>query len=515
MGAAPGPTPKETSSVTRDIPTDPADLGAAEARRLIARRALSALELTEACIARVEAVDHAVNALVARDMDGLRAGARRADAAQAAGEPLGALHGLPFGVKDMIDVAGLPTTFGSELYAGNIATRDDAIVTAMRAAGAVPMGKTNNPEWSAGGNTRNRVYGATANPHDLTRTCAGSSGGSAAGLAAGYFPLATGSDTGGSLRNPAAFCGVVGYRPSPGVVPGDTRGIGYFPLSTSGPMARNVEDTGLMLSVMARPDMRDPYTAVVEGRTAWDAGAFARLPRRDLSSLRVAFTEDFGFAPTEAIIRAHFRTIVPRIAPLFARAEEGTPDCAGADRIFAVLRGVLFVAQHGARLDAHPDKVGPNVTENVHEGRGFTADDIAGALAMQGAYHQRWQDWFETHDLVISPAVTISPRDWHELYPARIDGVATQSYYHWLAMAYASTIAGHPSITIPCGTDANGMPFGLQIVGRRYDDLGVLAVAAELEAVIAGIADLAPRGPDIAALRAARPLSEAEGFLSL
>ncbi|AUC53936.1 amidase [Sagittula sp. P11] len=496
-------------------PTDPADLGAAEARRLIARKALSASELAEACITRVEAVDHAVNALVARDFDGLRAGAWAADKALSSGADLGPLHGLPFGVKDMIDVAGLPTTFGSELFRDNIAKKDDAMVAAMRGAGAIPMGKTNNPEWSAGGNTRNRVYGATANPHDLTRTCAGSSGGSAAGLAAGYFPLATGSDTGGSLRNPAAFCGVVGYRPSPGVVPGNTRGIGYFPLSTSGPMGRNVEDTALMLSVLARPDMRDPYTAVVDGRTAWDPARFATLPRCDLSSLRVAFTEDYGFAPTEGIVRDHFRRVVPQLAPLFGTADEGTPDCADADRIFSVLRGILFVATHGKRLDDHPEQVGPNVTENVREGRSFTPDNIAEALSMQGAYHQRWQIWFESHDFVISPAVTISPRDWHELYPTEIDGVATKSYYHWLAMAYASTVAGHPSITIPCGTDANGMPFGLQIVGRRYDDLGVLAVAAELEAIIAGISDLAPKGPDIAALKSAGRLSDVEGFLSL
>ena len=497
------------------VPTDPADLGAAEARRLISRRALSALELADACIARVQALDHAINAVVARDFDGLRADAKKADDAQAAGARLGALHGLPFGVKDMIDVAGLPTTSGPELFRDNIPAKDGAIVTAMRAAGAIPMGKTNNPEWSAGGNTRNRVYGATANPHDLTRTCAGSSGGSAAGLAAGYFPLATGSDTGGSLRNPAAFCGVVGYRPSPGVVPGSTRGVGFFPLPTSGPMARNVEDAALMLSVMARPDMRDPYTAVVDGRTAWDAAGFARLPRRDLSALRVAFTEDYGFAPTENIVRAHFRRAMAQLAPVFGRAEEGTPDCRDADRIFSVLRGVLFVAEHGQRLDDHPAMVGPNVTANVHEGRGYSADDIAGALTMQGEYHQRWQTWFETHDVVISPAVTISPRDWHELYPAQIDGIATKSYYHWLAMAYASTLAGHPSITIPCGFDGNGMPFGLQIVGRRYDDLGVLAVAAELEAVIAGLPEFAPRAPDLAAIRSARPISEDPDFLSL
>lgn len=494
--------------------TDPADLGAIEARSLIARKALSPVELTEACIARVEKVDHAVNALVARDFDGLRAGAKAAEAAVMSGAPLGALHGLPFGVKDMIDVKGLPTTFGSEAFRDNVATGDDAIVSAMRQAGATPMGKTNNPEWSAGGNTRNRVYGVTANPHDLTRSCAGSSGGSAVALACGYAPLATGSDTGGSLRNPAAFCGIVGYRPSPGVVPGNTRAAALIPLPTSGPMARNVADCALMLSVLARPDRNDPYTLVENGKTLWDPAEFATLPRRDLSSLKIAVTEDYGFAPTESIVRDHFREAMPQLAPFFGQVEETTPDCTDADRIFSVLRAVQFLGVHAKLVDEQPEMVGPNVRDNVEEGRSYSAEDVAQAIFAQGRYYRAWQAFFETTDYVISPAVCISPRDWHELYPTEIDGVPTKSYYHWLAMAYASTIAGHPSITIPCGRDANGMPFGLQIVGKRHDDLGVLAVAAELEAVIAGISDLAPRGPDIAALADAPHLSEAPGFLT-
>lgn len=494
--------------------TNPADLGALAARQLIARKALSPVELAQACIARVEAIDPAVNALVARDFDGLLADARRAEAAVMAGGPLGALHGLPFGVKDMLDVKGLPTTFGSEVFRDNIATRDDAIVAAMRRAGASPIGKTNTPEWSAGGNTRNRVYGVTANPHDITRSCAGSSGGSAVALACGYAPLATGSDTGGSLRNPAAFCGIVGFRPSPGVVPGDTRAAALIPMPTSGPMARSVADCALMLSVLARPDRADPYTAVIGGRTLWDGADFGRLPRVDLSSLRIAVTEDYGFAPTEGLIRDHFRKVLPQLAPVFGTLEDATPDCTDADRIFSVLRAVQFLGVHAKLVDEQPDLVGPNVHDNVAEGRRYSAEDVAQAIFAQGRYYRAWQAFFETTDYLISPAVTISPRDWHELYPTAIDGVPTKSYYHWLAMAYASTIPGHPSITIPCGRDANGMPFGLQIVGRRHDDLGVLAVAAELEAVIAGIPGLAPRGPDLAALAAAPRLSEAPGFLT-
>ncbi|OCX61192.1 amidase [Thioclava sp. SK-1] len=494
--------------------TDPADLGALEARRMIARKDLSPVELTQACIARVDALDHAVNALIARDFDAVRQGAKAAEAAVMSGAPLGLLHGLPFGVKDMIDVAGLPTTFGSEIFRDNMASTDDAIVAAMRAQGAVPLGKTNNPEWSAGGNTRNRVYGVTANPYDVTRTCAGSSGGSAVALACGYAPLATGSDTGGSLRNPAAFCGVVGFRPSPGVVPGNTRGTALIPLPTSGPMARSVADAGLMLQVLARADRDDPSTVVIDGATPWAPASFGNLPRVDLSSLRVAMSEDFGFAPVEGIIRDHFRKVVPQLAPFLAGVDEAHPNCDGADRIFSVLRAVQFLCTHPKLVDDHPDLVGPNVHDNVAEGRSYSAEDVAQALFAQSRYYRDWQSFFERHDYLITPAVTISPRDWHELYPTQIDGVATKSYYHWLAMAYASTLAGHPSITIPCGHDANGMPFGLQIIGKRHDDLGVLAVAAELEAVIAGLSDLAPRRPDLTALAAAPALRNAPGFLS-
>lgn len=493
--------------------TDPADLGAIEARRLIDRKALSPVELAEACLARVDAVDHAVNAIVARDDQAMMDGARAAEAAVMAGAPLGALQGLPFAVKDMIDVKGLPTTFGSEAFRDNIAEGDDAIVAAMRGQGGLPLGKANNPEWSAGGNTRNRVYGVTANPYDLTRTCAGSSGGSAVALACGYAPLATGSDTGGSLRNPAAYCGVVGYRPSPGVVPGNTRAAGLIPMPTSGPMARSVADAGLMLSVLARADRNDPCTVVIDGQTPWDGSAFANLPRRDLSSLKIAVTEDYGFAPTESLIRDHFRKILPQLTPFFGTVEDTAPKCDGADRIFSVLRAVQFLGIHAKLYDEQRAFVGPNVADNVEEGRRYSAEDVAQAIFAQGQYYWDWQAFFETYDFVISPAVTISPRPWRELFPTQIDGVATKSYYHWLAMAYASTLSGHPSITIPCGLDANGMPFGLQIVGKRHDDLGVLAVAAEIEAIIAG-SDLRVPAPDLAALKAAPNLSDADEFLT-
>ncbi|WP_299817421.1 amidase family protein [uncultured Jannaschia sp.] len=493
--------------------TDPADLGARAARRLIARRQLSALELAQACIARIERLDHAVNAIVARDFDGLLAGARAADADVAAGRALGPLHGLPVAIKDMNDVAGLPTTYGSEIFRDNVPGCDDALVAGLRSAGALPLGKTNNPEWSAGANTCNRVYGTTANPYDVTRSCGGSSGGSAVALACGYAPLASGSDLGGSLRTPAAYCGVVGFRPSFGVVPGPTRATALLPQSTAGPMARDVGDCALMLSVMAAPHRDDPFTATVGGRAAWNPADFARLAPCDTGSLRVAWTEDFGFAPVESATRETFRRVLARLAPAFSTFEARSPDCADADRIFAVLRAVMFLATHAPHVDATPHLVGPNVTDNVAEGRSYSAEDVAGALLAQGAYHRRWQGFFDTCDLLISPAVTVQPRDWHELYPTAIDGRPTQSYYHWLGLAYASTIPGHPSIVLPCGHDERGLPFGIQLVGPRHGDAALLAAAAELERIIAGDSELAPHRPDLDALAGSPPLERTEGFV--
>jgi Asp-tRNA(Asn)/Glu-tRNA(Gln) amidotransferase A subunit family amidase len=480
---------------------------------MMARRQLSPVELAESCLGRIDRLNPAVNAVVAQDREGLMAAARTAEQAIMAGASLGPLHGLPIAIKDMIDVTGLPTTFGSEIFRDNIAQKDDAMVAALRAAGAGIVGKTNNPEWSAGGNTRNAVYGVTANPHDLTKTCAGSSGGSAAALAARMVPLASGSDTGGSLRNPAAFCGVVGFRPSPGVVPGDTRGMGLIPLSTTGPMGRTVADTALMLSVQMRPDRLDPWTSVIDGKTHASPQALRALPRVDLSSLCIAQSEDFGFAMTESVIRKSFRDKMARLDGLFGRLEDATPDCSGADRVFAVLRAVMFLGFHHGLLQKHPDMVGPNVRANVEEGLGYSALDVADALTQQSRIYRAWARFFETTDYMITPAVTISPRDWHELYPAEIDGIPTQSYYHWLAMAYASTLAGHPSITIPAGADGLGMPFGLQVIGRKGDDLGTLAVAAELETLFAQDDALRPIQPDLEALATAAPLCKADGFM--
>ncbi len=493
--------------------TEPCDLTARDARALIGARQLSPVELLESCISRTEAVDHAVNAMVARDFDRARLAARAAEDAVMRGDMLGALHGLPVGIKDLENTAGLRTTFGSPLFADNVPPRDDRTVACLRAAGAIVLGKTNTPEFGAGANTRNAVYGATGNPFDPARSAAGSSGGSAVALATGMVPLASGSDMGGSLRNPAAFNGIVGFRPTPGLVATEMHGTGWSPLAVNGPMARTVGDVALMLSAMVSDDARDPLATTIRGQQVRRPGDFHPLPEIDLARLRVAITPDFGFAPTERTVREAFAAKTRGVRGAFARADDATPDCAGADEAFAVLRALGFLAAHEEKVRLRPDDVGPNVRANVAEGRGYSALDVARALTAQTALYRRWQDFFGQYDVILTPAITISPRPWSELFPREIDGVATKSYFHWLALAYAVTLPGHPAVCLPVGRDAAGMPFGLQIVGPRGGDAFVLGVAQALERRLAGDPATARPIPDLAALRAAPPIAAMPGFL--
>ena len=492
---------------------EPCDLTAVEARRLIGQRRLLPSALLESCIARIEAVDHAVNAMVARDYAGARAAAAAADRAVARGEALGLLHGLPLGVKDLDDAAGLPTTHGSPIFRDSVADADSRMVAALRGAGAVVLGKTNTPEFGAGANTRNAVYGATGNPFDPSRSAAGSSGGSAVALATGMVPIATGSDTGGSLRNPASFCGVVGFRPTPGLVPNERRTLGWSPLPVLGPMARAMPDLCLMLAAMVSDDARDPLATTVHGRAVRCAEDFARPDPVDLSRLRVALTPDFGFAPVERHVAEVFAEKTGLFRHVFARADDATPDCAGADEAFEVTRALNFLAQHLEKVRTRPQDVGPNVRANVEEGLRYSAADVARALASQTALYRRWQAFFAGYEIILTPAITISPRPWRELYPAEIDGRKTRTYFHWLALAYAVTLAGHPALSLPVGLDRAGMPFGLQIVGPRGGDALVLSVAAALESMLAGDPRTARPLPDIGALRAAAPLRASPGFL--
>jgi Asp-tRNA(Asn)/Glu-tRNA(Gln) amidotransferase A subunit family amidase len=473
--------------------SEPCDLTAVEARALIGRKQLSPVELLESCIGRIEAVDPAVNAMVARDYDGARATAKAAEAAVTKGEPLGALHGLPVGIKDLTATKGLRTTWGSPIFRDHVPVEDAGFVRRIRAAGGIILGKTNTPEWGAGANTRNSVYGATGNPFDPAKSCAGSSGGSAVALATGMVPLASGSDMGGSLRNPAGFCGIVGFRPSPGAVPSESRGLGWSGLGVEGPMGRTVADTCLLMSVMASDDGGDPLATTVCGKRVREPGDFFPVAPLDLASVRAAFTADFGFTPTEQAIRAVFADKTARFRRLFGHAEDATPDCTGSNEAFEVLRASNFLAGHLEKVRTRPQDVGPNIRANVAEGLKYSAEDVSNAI--------------------ITPTITLSPRSWRELYPAEIDGVPTRTYFHWLSLAYAVTLVGHPAVSLPVGLDHAGMPFGLQIVGPRGGDAYVLAVAAALEAALAGDPRTARPLPDLGRLRNAPPIASMAGFI--
>ena len=493
--------------------TEPCDLTATEARRLIGVKKLAPTELLESCISRIEAVDHAVNAMVARDFDRARATAKSADQAVARGDTLPVLHGLPIGIKDLEATAGLRTTHGSPIFRDHVPMMDEPMVARVRQAGAIVLGKTNVPEFGAGANTRNTIYGATGNPFDPSKSAAGSSGGSAVALATGMVPLATGSDTGGSLRNPAAFCGIVGFRPSPGLVGSGRRPNAWNPLPVLGPMARNVADCALLLSAMAGDDKVDALATTIHGRQVRHGWEFSPLPRLDLSGLRVAVTPDFGFTPTERHIAEVFAEKTQSFRHVFGRALDETPDCTGTDESFEILRAVGFLAGHLEKVETRPQDVGPNIRANVAEGLRYSATDVARAQSLQARCYQRWQTFFDDFDLILTPAITISPRDWRELYPAEIDGRPTRTYFHWLSLAYAVTLVGHPAISIPVGRDRAGMPFGLQIVGPRAGDALVLAAAAELERLLADDPATARPVPDVTALARAQPISKMPEFL--
>lgn len=467
---------------------------AVELRDLIARRQLSPVELMDACIARIEALNAGVNAIAATDFERARAAARAAEAAVMRGDALGPLHGLPLGVKDLQATAGLLTTHGNVGLRGHVPTRDTALVARLRVAGAIVTAKTNTPDMGAGANTRNPVWGATGNPFDPRLNAGGSSGGSAAALATDMLPICTGSDTGGSLRIPAALCGVVGLRPSPGLVANDDRALGWSVISVLGPMGRTVDDCALLMAASVGPHAMDPLSAPA------DAAAFFPLSDVDLSRLRVGFTEDFGLAIVDPGVRATLRARVEALRPHVAAIEPWTTDLGDADRAFDVLRAEAFVAGFAETYRNAPETLGPNVRANVEMAAAITLADRAWAHLQQTRIAREFARAFERFDLLLAPVTPVTPFPWTELFAARIDGQAMKNYYHWLALTYIVTLATNPALSLPCGRDGHGMPFGLQLIGPLREDARLLAMARAVERRFAGDPALARPRPDVQAL---------------
>jgi amidase len=473
---------------------EPCDLSALEARRAIGARKLSPVELLDSCLARIEATNGAINAIVAMDADAGHKRAIEIEAAIGRGEEVGLLAGLPVGIKDLNPTAGLKTTFGSLIYKDHVPAKDDAIVARVRNAGGVVLAKTNTPEFGAGANTVNRVYGATGNPFDPVKTCAGSSGGSAAAVALGQVSLATGSDLGGSLRTPAAFCGVAGFRPSPGVVPVTDRTVGLNPFSVNGPMGRTIADVHLLLRAQATVDKGDPFSPSAV------APPPAELIGPDLGTLRVAVSADLGCAPVDRGIAALFNTRVARLRHLFRDMEERAPDFSGVHEIFETLRGVIFVAAHRERLETAREKLDRNVIDNTERGLKLSLADVARAHVEQTKLYRRVNFFFREVDVLICPAASVSPFPHAQLFVEAINGEAMPTYMRWLAITYAPTTALCCAAAIPCGLDHAGMPFGLQVIGPNGADARVLQVAHALEQALAADPVTARPVPDWARL---------------
>ena len=481
-------------------------LSAVELRRRIGTKEISPVELLETCIERIERINPAVNAVTAVCYDRAREEAKAAEKAVLRGESLGLLHGLPTGIKDLDETAGLLTTYGSPLYRDFVPERDNAMVARVRAAGAIVVGKTNVPEFGAGANSRNLVWGATGNPFDPMLNAGGSSGGSAVALATDMLPVCTGSDTGGSLRIPAAKCGVVGFRPSPGLVPVERRSLGWTPISVVGPMGRTVADTCLLMGAQAAMDDCDPLSYPV------DAKSFAIPEPCDLASLRVAVTEDFGVSPVDQTIRRVFRDKIQAMRHLFKSCDEGEFDFGEADRCFDVVRAQNYAARYRDAYDKDPNSLGPNVRANYEIAAAMSLGDMAWAHTEQTRIFRRFQQTFRDYDVVLAPTTPVSPFPWSQLYLAEMDGKPLRNYYHWLSLTYVVTVATNPAISIPCGADHKGMPFGLQVVGRFRGDREVLGIAHALEQAFAAIPALRRPLPDLAKLT--RPTPELKSIVT-
>jgi amidase len=447
---------------------------------MLRRRQVSAREVVAAHIARIEALDGAVNAVVTRCFDAALAKAAAADAALARGESTGLLHGLPVAHKDLVDTAGVRTTYGSPLFAGNVPERDALVVQRMSAAGAISLGKTNAPEFGAGSHTVNPVFGATRNPFDLSRSAGGSSGGAAAALAARMICLADGSDLGGSLRNPASFCSVVGLRPSPGRVPDWPFSDVADVLGVAGPMARTVADVALLLMVLSGPEPRVPL-ALDAAPPAAEPDQIAGLLERDLRGVRVAWSADLGLPVEPAVLE----TLAPSrqlLADLGCEVIDAAPDLSGADFVFRTWRAFRFATNLGPLLREHPGQIGPNVTWNIERGLELSVADLGRATLWQAALAERVSAFFDSYEVLACPVAQVVPFDVTLDWVHDIDGHPQHTYLDWMASAYQISVTGLPAISVPAGFTPDGLPVGLQLVGRRRADWALLGVAHAVEA---------------------------------
>jgi amidase len=450
---------------------------ASEMARCIRSRDLSARDVLAAHLEQIERVNPQANAIVTLVAERAAAQAQKLDQAAARGEFAGPLHGLPVAHKDLFAAKGIRTTFGSPIFKNYTAPANDLIVERIQSAGAITIGKTNTPEFGAGSQTCNPVFGATRNPWDLSKTCGGSSGGAAVALACGMVPLADGSDTGGSLRNPASFCSVVGLRPSPGRVPIAPSTNAWGNLNVLGPMARTAEDAALLLSAIAGPDPRSPLSIHEPG------ARFAQPLDRDCRGLRIAWCPNFAGLPFERGVRDVFAGARSRFEALGCITAEADPDFSGADESFKVLRALAFYQLYSPLLAQFRPQIKATVVQEIEQGAKLTGPQIASAEIKRSRLFDRIGRLMQTCDFLVLPVTQVPPFDIRQEFVTEIEGVKMESYIDWMRSCYFITMTALPAISAPAGFTREGLPVGIQIVGRHHDDWGVLQIAHAFEQV--------------------------------
>jgi amidase len=453
-------------------------LSAVELAGLTRSGELTAAEVMEAHIAEIERLNPAVNAIVDFRPERAMAAARELDRTYRKDGPHGALHGLPVAHKDLVPAAGFRFTQGSPIFADRVATQDHTVVERMAAAGAVAVGKTNVPEFGLGSHTFNGVYGVTRNPYALDRTAGGSSGGAAAALAARMLPLADGSDTGGSLRNPASFCNVVGFRPSPGRVPSWPDGDPFSRLSVVGPMARTVDDLALLLSVLAGADARAGWSVPA------DPGSFFPVPGAG-RPIRVAWSPDLdGRVVVAREVRDALEPVVAALADHGWEVELATPDLTDAIETFRVLRALKMQVSLGPLLAEHPGRLKADAQWNVEEGAKLDGPTIARAERNAARIFHVMREFFGSFDVLATPTCQVAPFEITTRYPRAIDGTPMHDYLEWMGLPSAVTMTGCPAISLPAAFTPDGLPVGLQLVGPHLREDRLLAVARVFESVV-------------------------------
>ncbi|MDG1197513.1 MAG: amidase [Actinomycetota bacterium] len=477
---------------------EPCDLSATEARAMIRSKELSPVELLESCLSRTDHTNSALNAVITRVDEMAMDDARRKEQEVIDGAPLGPLHGLPVAIKDLQPTSGILTTYGSEYFADHIPVADSGIVRRVRTNGGVITGKTNIPEMSIGANTVNRLFGATGNPFDPTKTCGGSSGGSAVAVAVGMAALATGSDHGGSLRIPACYSGVVGHRSSPGLVPHELRTITQTNYSLQGPIGRTVADTALLLAALAQ---RDNSSRLDPMCFPLDSSIYCNLAGVDIGNLRVGVSTDLGGVLVSKSIRESFKERVSFLSKHVAVLSEVDVDLTDAPAVDWQLRADVFATQYHREIDNYDGGINPNIRNTYETALSTDVLAIAKARRRQMELFQEFNTQFENFDLIICPGVSVPPFKWTSLYPEEVDGRAVENYMAWLALSSALTVVGNPVTALPCGYDLNGTPFGIQCVGPMFGDHALLSNAAAIEQLFS-VEELTARPiPDVAWLK--------------